>query len=106
MNNKTLSIVSYITLIGWVIAYIIGKDKADDLLKFHLKQSLGLVIFSIIWGVLLNIIITIFNLPIIGILGLVSLLLIIIGIINAANGIKKPLPVIGSMFEDKFAFIG
>lgn len=106
MNNKTLSIVSYITLIGWVIAYIIGKDKADDLLKFHLKQSLGLVIFSIIWGFLLNIIITIFNLPIIGILGLVSLLLIIIGIINAANGIKKPLPVIGSMFEDKFAFIG
>ena len=106
MNNKTLSIVSYITLIGWGIAYIIGKDKADDLLKFHLKQSLGLVIFSIIWGFLLNIIITIFNLPIIGILGLVSLLLIIIGIINAANGIKKPLPVIGSMFEDKFAFIG
>ena len=48
MNNKTLSIVSYITLIGWGIAYIIGKDKADDLLKFHLKQSLGLVIFSII----------------------------------------------------------
>ncbi|WP_314244051.1 DUF4870 domain-containing protein [Empedobacter tilapiae] len=106
MDNKTLSIVSYITLIGWVIAYIVGKDKADDLLKFHLKQSLGLVIFSIILGFLLNIIITIFNLPIIGILGLVSLVLIIIGIINAANGIKKPLPVIGSMFEDKFAFIG
>ncbi|MGV0925568.1 DUF4870 domain-containing protein [Empedobacter tilapiae] len=106
MDNKTLSIVSYITLIGWVIAYIVGKDKADDLLKFHLKQSLGLVIFSIILGFLLNIIITIFNLPIIGTLGLVSLVFIIIGIINAANGIKKPLPVIGSMFEDKFAFIG
>ena len=32
MDNKTLSIVSYISIIGWVIAYVVGKDKADDLL--------------------------------------------------------------------------
>lgn len=106
MDNKTLSIVSYITLIGWIIAYFVGKDKADDLLKFHLKQSLGLIIFSIIWSILLNIIISISSLPILGILGFASLILMIIGIINAANGVKKPLPIIGSMFEDKFAFIG
>lgn len=106
MDNKTLSIVSYITLIGWIIAYFVGKDKADDLLKFHLKQSLGLIIFSIIWSILLNIIISISSLPILGVLGFASLILMIIGIINAANGVKKPLPIIGSMFEDKFAFIG
>lgn len=106
MDNKTLSIVSYITLIGWIIAYFVGKDKADDLLKFHLKQSLGLIIFSIIWSILLNIIISISSLPILGILGFASLILMIIGIINAANGVKKPLPIIGSMFENKFAFIG
>ena len=35
MDNKTLSIVSYITIIGWVIAYFVGKDKADDLLKIN-----------------------------------------------------------------------
>lgn len=39
------------------------------------------------------------------ILGLVNFILMIIGIINAANGVKKPLPIIGKMFEDKFAFI-
>lgn len=106
MDNKTLSIVSYITIIGWIIAFAIGKDKADDLLKFHLKQALGLVIFSFIWGILLNIIMYAVNIPFIGILGFASLILMIIGIINAANGVKKSLPIIGSMFEDKFAFIG
>ncbi|MDM1060973.1 DUF4870 domain-containing protein [Empedobacter falsenii] len=106
MDNKTLSIVSYITIIGWIIAFVIGKDKADDLLKFHLKQALGLAIFSIIYQFLLGIIITITGITILSILGLVVLALMIIGIINAANGVKKPLPIIGSMFEDKFAFIG
>ncbi|MDM1550290.1 DUF4870 domain-containing protein [Empedobacter falsenii] len=106
MDNKTLSIVSYITIIGWIIAYVIGKDKADDLLKFHLKQALGLAIFTFIWGTLLRIIMYAVNIPFIGILGFASLILMIIGIINAANGVKKPLPIIGSMFEDKFAFIG
>lgn len=106
MDNKTLSIVSYITIIGWIIAFVIGKDKADDLLKFHLKQGLGLAIFSIIYQFLLGIIITITGITMLSILGLVVLALMIIGIINAANGVKKPLPIIGSMFEDKFAFIG
>ena len=55
MDNKTLSIVSYITIIGWVIAYFVGKDKADDLLKYHLKQGFGLFIFSFIWGILISI---------------------------------------------------
>ena len=74
MDNKTLSIVSYITIIGWIIAFVIGKDKADELLKFHLKQGLGLVIFSFIWGILLNIIMYAVNIPFIGILGFASLI--------------------------------
>lgn len=105
MDNKTLSIVSYITFIGWIIAYFVGKDKVDDFLKYHLKQSLGLVIFSFIFGIILNILIRVTGIGMLSILGLVNFILMIIGIINAANGVKKPLPIIGKMFEDKFAFI-
>ena len=105
MDNKTLSSVSYITFIGWIIAYFVGKDKADDFLKYHLKQSLGLVIFSFIFGIILNILIRVTGIGMLSILGLVNFILMIIGIINAANGVKKPLPIIGKMFEDKFAFI-
>ena len=37
MDKKTTSWVSYITFIGWIIAYLAG-DKEGA--KFHLNQSL------------------------------------------------------------------
>ena len=106
MDNKTLSIVSYLTFVGWLISYFSGKDTADDNLKYHLRQSLGLVICTILLSVVLNILIMITHLTILSIVGFAPLVLIIIGAINAANEVKKPLPVIGKMFEDKFSFVG
>ena len=107
MTNKTLSIVSYITLIGWLISYFSGKETADDLLKYHLKQSFGLMIVSILFNIALTIVVTIVPaLSIIALAGLIFLVLLIIGCINASNEVQKPLPIIGKMFEDKFAFIG
>jgi len=108
MDNKTFSIISYITIIGWLVAYFGGKDTADDLLKYHLRQSLGLAIVGFIFGVATNIVTRL--VPIVGMIlsvaSIIILVLLIIGIINAANGVKKPLPIIGKMFEDKFSFIG
>lgn len=107
MNNKTLSILSYVTLIGWLIAYLSGKDKADALLKYHLKQSLGLAIVSILFSIVLNVIASIVPaLSFLSIAGLVILVFWILGIINAANGALKPIPVFGKAFENQFAFIG
>ncbi len=106
-DNKTLSLISYIlTPIGWLIAYFVGKEKADDLLKYHLKQSLGLAIVSVLFNIAINIVVMITpKLSFLSIIGYVFLILMIIGIINASNGAKKPLPIIGKMFEDKFSFI-
>lgn len=106
MDNKTLSIVSYITIFGWLISFVLGKDKPNSLLKYHLKQSLGLVIFSILLSVIINVLFMVIKTNILGIFGLLPLVLAIIGIINAANEVEKPLPLIGKMFEDKFSFIG
>lgn len=106
MNNKTLSIVSYITLIGWLIAYFSGKDNADSLLKYHLRQSLGLLIVGFIFNAAL--VIFAFVVPALvylGYIGYAFWVLLIIGIINASNEVEKPLPVIGKMFEGKFGFI-
>src|SRR5690554_6777427 len=104
MDNKTISIISYITIVGWLIAYLISKDNLDAFSKYHLRQSLGLAIV----GIVLNIItISISFLGmIVNLIGLLLLILFIIGIINAVNGQMKPLPVIGKFFEDKFDFIG
>jgi len=107
MNNKTLSIVAYITIIGWLIAYFSGKDKADALLKYHLKQSLGLAIVSIIFNVVLMVVASIVpSLAFLGLIGYVIMIFWILGIINAANGALKPVPVFGKAFENQFAFIG
>ena len=106
MDNKTLSIVAYITLIGWLIAYFSGKDKADDFLKYHLRQGFGIFIFGVILSIVLNIIMWVTGFYMIGYLGLITLILMIIGAINASNGVKKPVPIIGSWAEKQFQFIG
>ena len=108
MDKKTVAIISYITIIGWVIAYLQYKDKyqTDAFVRYHVKQSLGLAIVSIILGVILNVIA--FVVPALSFLGLVSyvvLVLWIIGIINASKEEMKPLPLIGSMFENSFSFL-
>lgn len=106
MNNKTLSIVAYISLIGWLIAYFAGKDQADDHLKYHLRQGFGLFIFSVILSIILNVVMFSTQIYFIGYFGLISLILTVIGIINAANGVMKPLPIIGSWASKNFAFVG
>lgn len=106
MNNKTLSIISYITIIGWLVAYFVGKDNADSLLKYHLKQSFALFIVTLVFSVALNIIANIF--PFLGFLSIISLaiwILAILGIINAINENEKPIPVIGKWAENQFSFL-
>lgn len=108
MNQKTLSILSYVTIIGWIIAYIKGKElqPKNDLVTYHLKQGLGFFILTIIVNVILSVVV--FTIPSLGILNYLSLVLLVLwvfGIINAVNEQKKPIPVIGAMFEDKFSFL-
>ncbi|WP_160139224.1 DUF4870 domain-containing protein [Chryseobacterium sp. c4a] len=106
MDNKTLSIVSYITIFGWLIAFISGKEKADNLLKYHLKQSLGVAILSFILPTILGILISVTHIGILGIFVVLPLVLMIIGAINAANEVEKPLPLIGKIADDQFSFLG
>lgn len=107
MNNKTLALVSYITLIGWLVAFFSSKDNRDPLVKYHLKQSFGLCIVGIIFNVVFSVLIRI--IPVLSylflIIALILFVFLIIGILNANKGENKPLPVIGKMFEDKFDFI-
>lgn len=107
MNNKTLSIVSYITIIGWLVAYFTGKENANSLLKYHLRQSFGLFLCGIAFNIVVSILTSMMPfLFFVGYVGIVFLGLMIIGIINASNEVEKPLPIIGKLFENKFGFIG
>ena len=109
MSSKTISIISYITIIGWIVAFVSQKDATGNpsLSRYHLKQSFGVAILGIVVGFIVGIIAAI--LPsltlILSIVNIGILILWIFGIINAANEQEKPVPVVGRMFENKFNFI-
>ena len=107
MTPKVQSILSYIGIL-WLVAYFGGKQERNDLSKYHLKQGLGLWIITVIFNIAIYIVVMIVPslAVILSALSLIFLILMIFGIINAANEVRKPLPVIGKMFEDKFDFIG
>ena len=113
MNKKVTSILSYCTIIGWLVAYLAG-DKENA--KFHLNQGLTLGIvglavelgFGIIGAGLDAIakLVGFFSIlgSIVGIIawivGILVAVLIVVGILNAVNDKEEPLPVIG-----KFTFL-
>lgn len=107
MTPKVQSILSYLGIL-WLIAFFVGKDQRNDFSKYHLKQGLGLFITAVVFNVGARILLSI--IPslkfVISIIGLIFLIFMVLGIITAANEVKKPLPVIGKFFEDKFSFIG
>ncbi|MFV0605459.1 MAG: hypothetical protein ACK5NK_06405 [Niabella sp.] len=108
MNSKVQSILSYLGIVLWLIAFLLGKDERDDNSKFHLKQGFGLFVVSFVLyflGYIIAMVVPPIGNIIVSIIGLGVLILIVIGIINAANEVKKPLPVIGNMFTNKFTFI-
>ncbi len=108
MHKNTVSVVSYLTIIGWMIAYMeFRKGAKSSLVKFHLEQSFGLAILVILTNIVMAIPIYFDSffilLLIINNMGLV--ILWIAGLISAYYGVRLPLPIIGFYFKDKFRFI-
>ncbi len=91
-NSRTVAILAYITIIGWIVAMIMNNKQWSSLGTFHLRQALGLIICSLLTWI-----------PFIGgFLGLAIFILWIIGLVTAINGEEKPLPFIGDLFQDTF----
>ncbi|ACU62793.1 DUF4870 domain-containing protein [Chitinophaga pinensis] len=106
MTNRTMAIVAYITLIGWVVAYL-SYRKSDDkspFVQYHLSQSLGIIIFSIALSIASGILVGI--LPSMAtlfyIISLCPFILMLLGIITASNEAQRPIPLIGKLVEGKF----
>ena len=96
MDTKTTSWLSYVTIVGWIIAYLAG-DKEGA--KFHLNQSLVIWLAFIVLSVA-NIILVL--IPILGWLASLAawiylLVMWIMGLIAAINQEEKELPLIGQI---------
>ena len=104
-NGKTIAILSYITLIGWIIALVMHGSNKTSLGAYHLRQTLGIMIL----GIAISIIrIPLIFIPFLGwaiglCLSLGLLALWIMGLISAVNAEEKPVPLVGDLFQKWFA---
>jgi len=113
-EGKLAAILSYL-LVGIIWYFADEKMKNNSFVKFHVKQGIVLIIASIVYSIVLGILFSLILFPLmftgagLGIIAIfrllyyVPLVLSILGIINAANGKEKELPIIGH-FAKKFSF--
>jgi uncharacterized membrane protein len=110
VDGKTISIISYFSLVGWIIAFVLFNNNKSKLAAFHIRQSLGLMIAAIALYIVMFIFLFI---PVLG--WIISILiwvcmvgifvLWIIGLVAAINGQEKPVPLIGAMIQNMLAGI-
>ena len=102
-KNKAMGVLAYLS---WLVLIPIFAAKDSKFARFHANQGLVLLIasanFGVVRWVLSEILFAIswrlyFVTVIISLLGLVFLAVAIIGIVNAATGKAKELPVIGQI---------
>ncbi len=102
-DNKGMAIIAYIL---FFVPLIAGTHKTSPYVKYHTNQGTALFITALAYGLADGIITAVVGwIPLVGWLitlvlslaGLVFLVLLIMGIINAANGEEKPLPIIGGL---------
>lgn len=98
-EGKTMAIVSYLTLIGTIIAYFSNKDLKNPFTAFHTRQALGLWLLQMILGFVVsgfdNWNITLAFWIVIGVL-------LFYGILNAIIGKVQPVPFFGNFFQKTF----
>ena len=92
MDAKATGIISYLSIVGWIIAYMAGdKDGA----KFHMNQALVLNISSLVLSILSR-----FGRPISYIVWIAEIglsILWIIAFISAIKAEEKKVPLLGEI---------
>jgi uncharacterized membrane protein len=99
-DPQIISIVSYITIIGWVVALIIYQNSKSELAIMHIRQSLGIFCIGFI-GMIVS------YFPYIGwflgmAISIVAFAFWIMGLIAAIQRETKPVPLVGDMIQDVF----
>lgn len=102
-KGKACSILAYL-LVGIIWYFADESMKKNEFAKFHVKQGLLLLITSIAVNIIGSIIPFLGWFIILPLGSVAVLVLFVIGILNAVNGEKKPLPVIGQHADKLLKF--
>ncbi|MCH3884855.1 DUF4870 domain-containing protein [Tenacibaculum aquimarinum] len=98
-EGKTNAIISYITIIGTIVALVLNNGKKNAFASFHIRQMIGLNILSLINSLILARFLGPF---ITGGISIILLVLWVIGFMGVLKGEEKLVPVVGAQFQDWF----
>jgi len=109
-DGKTAGIVSYFTIIGWLIAYFaLHKDNRTALGSYQLRQTLMFhltnIALSIVARVLIALTLSATIATVFWIVYIALFVIWIIGLIGAIQGQMKPIPVLGAPAQTTFSTI-
>lgn len=100
-ENKAIAVLSYIWIL-WIVPFLTKKE--SKFAQFHAKQGLVLFVAEVVISVVVQVIAVLtlgVGVVLFPLLALGSLILSIMGILNAWNGKMQDLPVVGN-FAHKF----
>ena len=98
-NGKTVAIIAYITLIGWIIALVMNNSNRTALGSYHVRQALGIMAI----GAILVILSGFLGFGLLSrIIQIAVFVFWIIGLIGAAQGEMKTVPLLGEKFQEWF----
>lgn len=98
-EGKTIAIISYLTWIGTLIAFIMNNQKRNSFAAFHIRQMIGLSLFSLANTFIVNQFVGGWT---VGIIALGLFIFWIIGFVGAIQGEEKRIPLFGDLFQDWF----
>lgn len=97
-EGKTAAIISYLWWIGFIIAYFMNSSKRNSFTGFHIRQSLGINLLSVAAGIVSSYVSSSLGM----IVALAAFIFWILGLIGAAQGEEKKIPLLGDLFQDWF----
>lgn len=116
-EGKTVAIISYLSLIGFIIALTQHGSNKTKLGAYHLRQVFGFMVTFVVIAISLWLItLFLFSMSYRGMFSFAALMTIIsfivwigllvsiiVSFINAVNGREKPAPIFGELYEKWFS---
>lgn len=100
--GKTSAIVSYLTIVGALIAFSMNMEPKNEFARFHIRQAFGIHLLYISIAILLGFF---QNIYVYYGFWIFSFVLWIYGFTGALQGRKTIVPLVGNLFQKWFKFI-
>ncbi len=99
-EGKNIAIVSYITIIGSLVALIMNSEKKNEFAYFHIRQTLGIFITFFAFGYFIG---YFDSWMITSAFWLFIFILWIYGFLGALDGKMRVVPIVGAFYQKLFS---